>query len=273
MNTLLIVVIAIILVTGILGYYKGLIKTVLSMATIVLSVVLTSIVAPEAARILCENEEVYGSVYETVSENIDLSDVTKELAAQAGDTLDEAAQAEILDNVGMPPIVREIIIDSGNLEKFVNDNSEKFEEYVYSLITDLIINSSTYVIVFIVFSIVIAIVSSALNIISKLPVLKSLNRMAGAVLGVVEGFVIVWLLFILISVIPGNEFMEKCNEEIEDNAVLTYLYDNNVIMNVVSGYAQEMEDEYVKEIIEGIENEVADMNPVDDENVNENLDE
>lgn len=268
MNITLIIVVGIILLAGVLGYYKGLLKTVLSIATIILSVIMTSIVAPEAARILCNNEEVYGTVYDTVSENLDLSEVTNKLASQAGGTLDEAAQAEILDEVGIPPVVREIIIDGGNLEKFMNENSGKFEEYLYSLITDLIINSSTYVIVFIVFSIVLAIVSSALNIISKLPVFKSLNRMAGAVLGVIEGFVIVWLFFILISVLPGNDFMESCNNEIEDNAVLTYLYDNNVIMNVVSGYAQEMEDEYVKKIVEEIEEGVSKTKSEYTENLN-----
>lgn len=269
MNMLLIAVIGIILVTGVVGYYKGLIKTVLSMATIVVSLILTSIIAPEVSKILCENESVYGSVYDSISENLDLSEVTSELASVAGEKLDEAAQAEILDKVGMPPVVKEIIIDSGNLEQFTSKNAEKFEEYLYNLITDLIINAASYVVVFIVLSIVLAVVSSVLNIISKLPVLKSLNRMAGAILGVVEGFVIVWLLFILISVLPGNEFMEKCNEDIQDNAVLTYLYDNNVIMNVVSDYAEEMEEEYADDIMKEIEEGVSDITKPDDENADE----
>ena len=42
MNILLIVVIGIILITGVVGYYKGLIKTVLSMVTIVVSAILIS---------------------------------------------------------------------------------------------------------------------------------------------------------------------------------------------------------------------------------------
>ncbi len=257
MNVLLIAVIAIIVITGVIGYYKGLIKTVLSMATIVVSLMLTSMIAPKVSEILCENETVYSSVYDALNDNLDLSEVTEALAAQAGEKLDEAAQAEILEKVGMPPVVKEIIIESGNLERFANENSDKFEGYLYSLLTDLIINASSYVVVFIVVSIILAVIASVLNIISKLPVLKSLNRMTGAMLGVVEGFVIVWLFFILVSVLPGNEFMEKCNEDIQDNVVLTYLYDNNIIMNVVSEYAKEMETEYIEEIMKEIENGVT----------------
>ena len=257
MNVLFIVIIAIIIITGVIGYYKGLIKTILSMATIVLSIMLTSVVAPKVSEILCENETVYESVYDALSENLDLSEVTEALATQAGEKLDEAAQAEILEKVGMPPVIKEIIIDSGNLERFANENADKFEGYLYSLLTDLIINASSYVIVFIITSIVLAVVASVLNIISKLPMLKSLNRMAGAMLGVVEGFIIVWLFFILVSVLPGNEFMEKCNDDIQDNVVLTYLYDNNIIMNVVSEYVEEMETEYIEEIMKEIENGVT----------------
>lgn len=266
MNALLIIVIGIVLITGVVGYYKGLIKTILSMATIVLSALLTSVVAPEVAKILCENESVYSGVYDAVSENIDLSEVTKELAKTASDKLDEASQSEILDEIGMPPVVKDIIIESGNLEKFTEENSDKFAQYLYNLITDLIINASVYVIVFIVLSIILAVISSVLNIISKLPVLKSLNRMAGAVLGVVEGFIIVWLFFILVSVLPGNEFMEKCNEDIQENPVLTYLYDNNVIMSVVADYVEEMEGEYIEDIAKEIEEGVKDITKPEDEN-------
>ena len=266
MNILLIVVIGIILITGVVGYYKGLIKTVLSMVTIVVSAILTSIVAPEVSKVLCENDSVYESVYDVVSENIDLTEVTNELAKTASDKLDEAAQSEILDEIGMPPVVKDIIIESGNLEKFTEENSDKFAEYLYNLITDLVINASTYVVVFIVLSIILAIISSVLNLISKLPVLKSLNRMAGAVLGVVEGFIIVWLFFILISVLPGNEFMEKCNEDIQENAILTYLYDNNIIMSAVSDYVEEMEGEYIEDIAKEIEEGVKNITKPDMEN-------
>ena len=257
MNWLLIVVLGIILVTGVVGYYKGLIKTILSMATIILSAVLTSMIAPKVSEILCENESVYGSVYDVLSENLDLSDVTATLAAQTGEKLDEATQSEILDKVGIPPVVKEIVIDSGNLEKFASENAEKFESYLYNLLANLIINAASYVLVFIAISIILAVVASVLNIISKLPGLKSLNRMAGAMIGVVEGFVIVWIFFILVSVLPGNEFMEKCNSNIEESSVLTYLYDNNIIMNVVADYVEEVEGEYIQEIMKEFENGVT----------------
>ena len=106
-------------------------------------------IAPKVSEILCENESVYGSVYDALSENLDLSDVTATLAAQTGEKLDEATQSEILDKVGIPPIVKEIVIDSGNLEKFASENAEKFESYLYNLLANLIINAASYVLVFI----------------------------------------------------------------------------------------------------------------------------
>ncbi len=266
MNILLVIVIAIILLSGVMGYKKGLIKTVLSMATIILSIILTSIVAPEVSDILCANETVHDKVYDMVSENIDLEEVTKELSKVTGEKLDEAVQSEILDKIGLPPIVKEIIINSGNLEQFTNKNAVMFEEYLFNILTDLIINAAAYVIVFVIVSILLVIVASVLNLISKLPILKSLNRMAGAAIGVIEGFVIVWLLFILLSVFPGNDTVEKCNTYIEENEVLTYLYDNNIIMSVVSDYAEEMENEYAKEIMDEIKENVENVTEADEEN-------
>ena len=65
-------------------------------------------------------------------------------------------------------------------------------------------------------------VSIALNIIQA-TILNQINRTAGLLLGAVQGLVVVWLLFIILTVISGSQLGETAFQQINSSGILSFI--------------------------------------------------
>ena len=72
-----------------------------------------------------------------------------------------------------------------------------------------------------------------LNIVSHIPAIRGPDRSLGAAAGIVKGVVLVWILFFFLSLGFGGEFGDQCKEWVKESVFLGYLYENNVLMDVV----------------------------------------
>ena len=68
-----------------------------------------------------------------------------------------------------------------------------------------------------------------LDLITKLPVLKSINRLGGLIIGLMEGVLVVWLLFLLIVLCQNSELGKEMMTSIQQQPILKFLYDYNMI--------------------------------------------
>ena len=75
-----------------------------------------------------------------------------------------------------------------------------------------------------------------LGIISDLPVIGGLNRVAGGALGLGTGLIIVWILFIVITLLYDTGLGKACFENIAENEFLTFLYNNNILMQYITKF-------------------------------------
>lgn len=83
--------------------------------------------------------------------------------------------------------------------------------------------------VFVIAYIAVIVVAVSLDILSHLPVLSSLNRIGGAVLGAGLGLLCVWIAMAVVSVLADNKAAEQIAGMIEESQFLTGLYENNFI--------------------------------------------
>ena len=100
------------------------------------------------------------------------------------------------------------------------------------------INALAFIVTFIVILIILWLVFAALNLISKLPVLNSMNKTAGFLAGAVQGLVIVWVLFILLTVFGGTTFGRDALQMIGENEALSFIYNNNLLLRYVIGITE-----------------------------------
>ena len=143
-------------------------------------------------------------------------------------------QIQIIKNVGFPEKFQEILLENNNDEGYSVLGANNFAEYVCSYIAKLIIDLLSFVITFIVVLIVIRAVVFAFDIVSELPVLGTLNRIAGIFVGSSVSIILVDVAFILITVCYSTQVGSVLMEMIVENEFLMYLYQNNYLMGLLT---------------------------------------
>lgn len=245
MNWFLIVVLAIIITRGIQGYRKGIIKMVVSIATLVLSIVGTLILAPILSDSLCNSETIFGYVTEQVRDGLGIETKCEEAVdnlvsgvKEAGNSskidINDEQQKEMIGNLGLPEKIQETMIDSiaEELEKQEKVTIGKFSEMVTDFIARIIIKAITYIAILIILKIVLKIIFSIFNVIERMPIIENMSEIAGGLVGVASGLVIVWILFLGLLLFSTTSFATSCYQCINESEILTFLYNNNLIVNI-----------------------------------------
>ena len=122
-------------------------------------------------------------------------------------------------------------------EAFVGDQLGKLENYICELLTNIILNALGFFITFIVAAVGIAVLCFVLDLLSKLPVLHQINTLFGVAIGALEGLVILWIVFIVITMLGSTGFGQSCMTMISESKILSFLYDSNILSKILLGKA------------------------------------
>jgi uncharacterized membrane protein required for colicin V production len=224
MNTLVLVVLGIILIFTFLGYRAGLIKTVFSICSMIVALVLTLLISPQVSKALQANEDVVGYFSEKVDKALNLDKV-------ADDSISDKTSG--IDKLPIPASMKDSLKKNCTEKAYEVLGVSSFTDFVSHSIARMIINALAFVVTFLVLIIVLRILSFTLDLISKLPVLNQINKLAGLTAGLVQGMIVVWLLCIVLTMFSGSALGKTCFEMINESKFLGFIYNNNFILNFV----------------------------------------
>ncbi len=212
--------------------------------------------ALDAAGVDEEDLEQYGvSVKDIAEGNIDAGLLSQLGIADGPDKGGEEREGEeseeegnVLDQMDLPRDLQQEAINAADLPDIfknllsVNNNSEIYEElgvqtfaqYVGSFFAKLIINIISYLGTFLIVTIILRAIIFALDIVAEIPVLGLINRLAGGVIGFAGALIIVWLLFVVVTLLYTTVIGKDIYEAIQGNGILKFLYDNNPIMKMAA---------------------------------------
>lgn len=223
MNWLLILVIILFLGSTYSGYRKGLFKTIFSIASIIIAILITTFVSPYIAKQINGNVGINSKIREQVIGLID----------NCTEKMSDEEQEEFIDNMPVPKYIKGYLKKNNNLQVYQERSLDSFSEYIVDELVRIIINLITFVIVYFAIRIGLLIVTIMGNIITNLPVIEQFDGMGGTLLGGVQGIIEIWILFIIITFLSQTEFGMSAMRCIENNTILSILYDNNVIMRIM----------------------------------------
>jgi uncharacterized membrane protein required for colicin V production len=212
---MLIIVLGIIILNALIGRKIGLIKIIFSLFSFIIALVLSVWISPSVNGLLRNNE----AFYEKASRKVEDILFQEQTAASNED--------DLIEGLPLPKSIKESLME-GKAEQEANIKS-----YITTHVTDIAVKSLAFIITFAVVFVALWVLSIALNIISKLPILNQLNKLAGLLVGGLQGVIIVWILFILVTVFSGTELGSSSFEQIENNMLLSFLYDKNILINIV----------------------------------------
>ena len=210
-----IAVVAFILVTVITCTVKGFIKTFFKSMKSVIVILLTALIAPSLVGVCQQNivaPFMEGKISTAIVEKI----------GDVGESFDASMIEEQL-----PPIAKNILqmadfddaifnTDATGMTAIV-DISNGIEEVIMRVTSYAI----TYVAIFIVISILLAIASKLLEKLGELPLIKTANKILGFVWGAVSAYIEMSFIVALLPLFTGVEFIEQ-------TVVAKWIYENGL---------------------------------------------
>ena len=171
---------------------------------------------------------IYSRVDEYVAQNI--KDATK----SATDTGVES-QKTIIEDLPLPDSVKDSLNENNTKNSYAEMKVNSFADYLTKALTDMIIGALSFVILFILIFILLKVLIRVMDLITKLPVIHAFNAAGGGLVGLIESLFIIWIACIVLTMFSTTDFGKEICEAIASNPVLTWIYDHNLIQQIITG--------------------------------------
>lgn len=215
MNWLWIVILLLFVGNTFWGYKKGLLRTAFSLISWILVLGVGYYAAPLITDFVMEKTNAAGIVQE-------------QIISKLSEAFDAGTYAQIQDAI--PEEFQQLLFANADnlMQDVAVDISALSNKMVYTVLYAII----SIVIVFIA-KLAIFAVDMVLGIASKLPLIGSVDTILGAALGAAKGLLWCWLVLAVIAVLALTGTNTEYIALVQESAILTWLYDNNIIVNLV----------------------------------------
>ena len=237
----LIAVLAVLCIFALAGMRKGVIRIAVSLAAMVITIAVTTVASPVLSEYIRNNttwdDKIEKSIYENVSRD-------GKSYGNDDNELIESGITTYIDNIEERMNLPESLTDSisksvtSTIVEAAGDSAALTLKDIASKIfaaqmTLIIVNAVSYCIVFIALYIVLKLLTSVTGIISRLPVIHQADRFFGMLAGIVEGLIIVWLVFAIVTAAGNSSWASDILAQIHENSFLEFVYNNNPIMKII----------------------------------------
>ena len=96
-------------------------------------------------------------------------------------------------------------------------------------------NCLSFLISYILASVLIRVFAYALDILARLPVVRGINKLAGALIGGGKCIIFVWVAMLVLTILCNTEIGQKGLGLIRGDTVLNFLYDKNIFIRIFAG--------------------------------------
>lgn len=193
-----ILIVAILILSVFLGYRRGLAASAIKLCAFLIALIVTVLLYRPIGNFIINatsiDESIQNSIYDKVTNDIGEN---KENEDQITSNLIESAKEGMLETAS-----RELTIN--------------------------IIYGATIIILFLIIRIALIVISKIADLLAKLPIIKQINGIGGAIYGILRGIVIIYAILIIIGFVsqiyPGNIVIQSINQ----STLGQIMYENNI---------------------------------------------
>ena len=221
--TIDIIIIVIILLFIFIFAGKGLAASILKSCSWFISIIAAYFLYPIVSGII-RKTFIFDGIREFIYGVMSLDSLTVESGS---------GQIAAINSLMLPEGLKSMLVDNNNSVIYELLGVKSLQEYIAGYIANIILNIVISVLVFAVILILIKMASGTLQLAVKLPVIRQINGLGGAVLGFFWGIVFVWSVMAVSTLFIASPFFADVIIAVDNSIIGKVLYDNNVIMNVL----------------------------------------
>jgi len=232
LNTLDIIMIIIVIICAVVGYWRGLVRTLFRFVSFALALFLASRLQPVVARFL-RDTFVYDGLRGRIASAAGFDRVFTAHAPAPGIT-ESARGSNMINALPMPQAMRATLYNYNTPDMFEILRVNTIEDYITGFFANIIINVISLIVVFILVFIILHFVGKALKLVDLIPVVGSLNRIGGLIAGIFIGVIFVWVGLYLVTMFFSAGANEGMYGLIQGSALATWMLDNGWLINRVT---------------------------------------
>lgn len=211
------------------GHYRGFLRIAVSMVALIATLVIVRMGTPYMTNFLLQNTGIHAAVERGLMGIAGVEDVAEEEVRLP------AGQRMLIEQLNLPDQMKEALIENNNNEVYRLLGVDAFMDYIGAYLTNMVLNVICSIVLFLVVYIGIRLIMGWLDLLAKLPILSGMNQIAGAILGGVQGLLLIWVLFLVVTVCSTTVWGRAVLDQIEAAPWLMFLYQNNIFNWLVAG--------------------------------------
>lgn len=208
-----IIIVAIIALCLFLGYKRGLTGSLLKILSFVLAIVIAFILFKPVSNLVINHTNWDDSLKESIKQFITEKTATPEAKSE------------------LPQVIVDYIDET--MAESINEAKEVAIDNTAQSVTNLIVNAGVWIAVFIIARILLIFIKFITALIAKLPVIKQFDKLGGIIYGILEAFVILYLLLAIISFIAPTLNDSGFIDAINKSFIGSMLYNNNLLLKIL----------------------------------------
>lgn len=220
-----IAVLALIAAACIMGFRKGFVKEIVSVFFMLISFLLVWAVNPYVNTFVKE----YTPVYDTIQDKCQTL-VSEQIGNKK--TLDKEEQNQVMENMELPDLLKNALVENNTAETYRYLAVSTFTEYISDSLAVMAVNGISFLISFVLSAAVIKLLGFILNVLTKLPVINGINKIAGAAVGGSKCIIFIWIAFLVLTLLCNTTLGQQGMALIQQDAFLNFLYSQNVFVKV-----------------------------------------
>lgn len=231
MNILVVIILGVLLLSLFSGYKNGFLKTVFSLVSWIVVLVICNVATPMVTDVLIESTDIETIIQAALDTKIDemLTNAMNEAGlSELPDVLPEGMDFKVPEELqaALPEELRNMLLNGKeSISEVTFVDTAKIAESAVGVISLLLVMVLARVALMIVYVV--------LGIASKLPLIGPLDKLLGLACGAGKGVIWSWIILTIVSVLALTGINTEWAGYIADSQILTWLQENNVILNAL----------------------------------------
>lgn len=214
-----VVLIALLIYTGVKGYNKGFVQSLLEIAATFIIIPLAIILAIPISSVVYENTPI-------------VKEIENNLTVYIVENANKKEENNKQEETKTPNIIQNMI--NKNLNDTVSQTKENVIRDTAKSITKMAIQAVIILAIYIIANIVLMVFRSTLGgLIDNLPLINNINGLAGTVLNIIKYALILFVVLYLLNIYQSATMNKEISRFISNTVVTKELYNNNIINYII----------------------------------------
>ena len=234
MNILDIAILVLLAIFVLYGFYRGFTRTALSLASTFLSWLGAFLFYPFLSRFLMSSS-FWGQLFGYMSDGAAETLTGFEILSQPASTVTSSQLTDILSTSGLPSSVTTMLRENVLNQAFSGQEGVvTLGQYFNTTLGNLLVNVISFLIIFFALSLIFALIIAMTHAVINLPVLKTLDGVLGGCFGLVQGILLMFVLFAIVPVILSVMPISFVNQYLDNSFFASLFYKSNFILDMLS---------------------------------------